>query len=154
MAMTRKEFLSTLGKVAAAAAAAAALVACGGDDSSPPPDAAGGNPDAPLGGPDAPPAPDAVPDAAPPPDAGPSGNCLANGTSDVIGGNHGHELTVAKADVAAGVDKTYDITGTALHSHAVTITAAMFAQLQANFGVMTVSTIGAGHTHNITVTCV
>ncbi len=80
-----------------------------------------------------------------------SGNCLQNGTSVTIGANHGHVLMVTQAEVQAGVDKTYDIMGTALHTHSVTVTAAMFAKLAMNMSVMTVSTVGASHTHDITV---
>jgi hypothetical protein len=83
-----------------------------------------------------------------------AGHCLANGTSAAIGANHGHALTVTKADVAAGLDKTYDIQGSSLHAHSVTITAAMFAQLAANTAVSATSTVAAAHDHAITVTCV
>lgn len=44
---------------------------------------------------------------------------------------HDHAMTVSAADIAAGVDKTYDIKGTATHSHLVTLTAADFATLKA-----------------------
>ena len=84
------------------------------------------------------------------------GNCLANGTTSVIAANHGHSLTVPKADVAAAMDKTYDITGAALHSHMVTITAAQFAMLAANQSIMVTSTSNdpnMGHTHLVTVDC-
>jgi hypothetical protein len=83
-----------------------------------------------------------------------TGNCTANGTAVTIGTNHGHTLTVSKADVTAGVDKTYDITGTATHAHSVKITAAMFTMLKGNTSAMTVSLAdGTGHTHTITVAC-
>jgi large exoprotein involved in heme utilization and adhesion len=80
-------------------------------------------------------------------------NCVANGTTVSIGSNHGHTLVVAKADVSAGVNKTYDIAGTSGHPHSVTITAAQFATLAANSSVSVVSTTGAGHTHDVTVVC-
>jgi hypothetical protein len=83
-----------------------------------------------------------------------AGNCLANGTSATIGTNHGHALTVTKADVAAGVDKTYDIQGTAAHTHSVAITAAMFAELAANMSAGATSTVTLAHDHAITVACV
>ena len=76
-----------------------------------------------------------------------------NGTSVTIGGNHGHVLVVAKEDVVAGVDKSYNIEGTALHYHSVTITAAEFAQLAANTTITTESSFD-GHSHTITVMCV
>lgn len=88
-------------------------------------------------------------------DASSSRNCATNGTSVDIGSNHGHVLVVTSADVTAGVDKTYDITGSSDHSHMVTITAANFQRLQsnANGSVMVTSTSGGSHTHSITILC-
>ena len=81
------------------------------------------------------------------------GNCLANGTSVTIAANHGHVLVVSKADVAAAADKTYDIMGTAAHTHSVTVTAANFATLTGNHSINVTSTTGAAHTHDVTVVC-
>lgn len=88
-------------------------------------------------------------DAAPP-------NCLMNGTTTMIGGNHGHTLTVAKADISAAASKMYDITGSADHSHMVTISANLFGMLANNTSVTTISTAGGidGHMHSINVSCV
>ena len=83
-----------------------------------------------------------------------AGNCLANGTSATIAANHGHALTVTKADVAAGVDKTYDIQGTAAHTHSFTVTAAMFAELAANMAAGASTTVTLAHQHAITINCV
>ena len=82
-------------------------------------------------------------------------SCATNGTAITIDANHGHVLMVTSSDVNAGADKTYDITGTALHSHMVTVTAADFARLQsnANASVMVTSTLGSAHTHSITILC-
>ncbi|HEY0254550.1 MAG TPA: hypothetical protein VGC41_23645, partial [Kofleriaceae bacterium] len=78
----------------------------------------------------------------------------ANGTAVQIAANHGHVLVVSKADVAAGVDKTYDITGNATHAHSVTLTAADFAKLGTmNMLIMETSTTNAQHSHQITVSC-
>ena len=74
--------------------------------------------------------------------------------SAAIQGNHGHTLTVSLADVNAGVDKTYDIMGTSLHGHSVTLTAADFTMIKAGTTRMVVSTSGGGHTHPVNVTCV
>ena len=79
-------------------------------------------------------------------------SCSMNGTVVTIAGNHGHVLVVSKADVAAGIDKTYNIQGVALHDHTVTVTAAQFAMLAANTSISTVSSPTV-HTHGITVTC-
>ena len=105
--------------------ATAAIAACGGDD--------GGSTD-----------------------AAPAGrNCAMNGTTATIAGNHGHTITVTASDVTAGVDKTYDISGTGGHTHMVTVTAANFATLQsnANGSVMVTSTTGNAHTHTVTIIC-
>jgi hypothetical protein len=85
--------------------------------------------------------------------AGSLGNCVQNGTSVTIASNHGHVLTVSKEDVAAAADKTYDIMGSATHTHSVTVTAANFATLKNNQSINVTSTTGAAHTHNVTVVC-
>ena len=87
----------------------------------------------------------------------PSGgrNCAVNGTNATIGSNHGHTITVTAADVAAGADKTYDIMGTAGHTHSVMITGAQFQTLQsnANGSIMVVSSSSSAHTHDVTILC-
>lgn len=125
MSMTRKQFLGTM----FGAAGAAVLAGCGGDDGGGDDD--GGNLDA------------------------ATRSCTVNGTNVAIGSNHGHVMMVSAADVSAGANKTYDITGSATHSHSVTVTAANFASLQSNPGgsVMVESTSGGGHTHSITILC-
>jgi hypothetical protein len=83
-----------------------------------------------------------------------AGNCAMNGTGPPsIAGNHGHVLMVSKADIVAGAAKTYDIMGTADHSHSVTISAPLFAMLASNTTVMTVSTTTDAHSHSITIMC-
>ncbi len=90
----------------------------------------------------------------PSPDSGAmAGNCVQNGTTVQIGANHGHVLVVTKDDVLAAADKTYDIRGSADHTHAVAITAAMFQQLAANHAIMTESSVDVGHSHPIMVAC-
>ncbi|GAA3584193.1 hypothetical protein [Snuella lapsa] len=81
------------------------------------------------------------------------GNCLQNGTSSSITSNHGHSLTVSKEDVSAGVEKTYDITGSSGHSHSVTVTSGNFTTLKNNQQVSVTSTSGDGHTHSVTIRC-
>lgn len=85
----------------------------------------------------------------------PQPDCLNAGTKVSISANHGHSLVVPKADVAAGAEETYVITGSAGHSHSVTLTATHFASLAANQQIVVTSTPadGAGHTHNVTVSC-
>lgn len=71
-----------------------------------------------------------------------------------ISANHGHTLAVPIADVNAGADKTYDITGSSAHAHSVTITATQFMQLKNGQTLNLTSTSGGGHTHGVTVMCV
>ena len=88
----------------------------------------------------------------------PSGNCAANGTSVSIAQNTGHVLVVSSADIAAGAQKTYTMTGDPTHTHDVTLTAADFANLAKNLQIGETSTANAAtgqspHTHAITVGC-
>ena len=97
--------------------------------------------DAPSGGTDAPVAPT---------DSGPF---VCATPSATIALNHGHELIVPLADVTAAADRTYDIMGTSIHTHSVTITAAQFATIATGASVMVSSTVGSAHMHDITVRC-
>ena len=83
----------------------------------------------------------------------PPANCLANGTRAIIAYNHGHTLDVPAADIAAGTQTTYDITGSADHSHSVSVSAAQMATLAGNAGIQVMSTASAGHAHTIDVRC-
>lgn len=123
--MNRKTFIQkTLGALILAAPAYA-LLSCTSDDS-------GSNP---------------------PPQGGGNADCLANGTGTSIASNHGHSISVPVADINAGVDKTYNITGSGSHAHNVTVTAANFNSLRDNQPVEITSTSGGGHTHNVTIFC-
>jgi hypothetical protein len=134
MQITRKQFLGRLLGGAAGMVGAAVVVGCSSNN--------GGG-----GGP--------TPDAGTPPpsDAAHVASCTMNGTNSTIGANHGHVLMVSKADVAAGTTRTYDIQGTANHTHSVTVTSAMFTMLQGNTAITTVSTTDSNHNHPITVMC-
>lgn len=137
--MTRLQFLRSLGQLGLAAVV---LPACKKDDDSPLPDASNQqNPDASVGGVDAP----KQMDAAMPQD------CASTGAT--IGTNHGHTITVTAAEANAGVEKTYNIQGTSLHPHTVTITAANFTALRTAGTITVTSSMDNGHTHNVTVTC-
>jgi hypothetical protein len=82
-------------------------------------------------------------------------NCAMNGTNVTIGSNHGHVMTVTSSDVTTGAAKTYDIRGTADHTHTVMVASANFATLQsnANGSVMLTSSTDNGHSHSITIIC-
>lgn len=83
-----------------------------------------------------------------------TGNCLQNGaTASSISGNHGHSLIVSKADVEAGVEKTYSIQGSANHPHQITVTAAQFNTLKSNNQIFLNSTVNSDHTHTVTISC-
>lgn len=79
---------------------------------------------------------------------GGASTCANNG----ITGNHGHSLMVPAADFGGPGDKTYDITGTAAHSHTITLTAAQRTTILAGTS-LTVTSTSSGHTHDVTVTC-
>ncbi len=80
-------------------------------------------------------------------------DCLANGTGISIGSNHGHSLTVSKADVQAGVAKNYSIQGTSGHNHNVNLTAANFTALKSNTAILLTSTNDDDHSHSVQVSC-
>jgi hypothetical protein len=91
--------------------------------------------------------------------AGPSpgGAAASGGGADcapiVIANNHGHVLVLPRADVTAGVEKTYSIQGSATHDHQVTITTADMATLATGTQVVVTSTTTAAHSHEVTVSC-
>lgn len=133
--MTRSQFLRSLLGIGAGAVVVAA---CSSSDGEPGPgiDAAQQpTPDAPTAAPDAP----------------PSGTCST--TNATISANHGHTAVVPAADVAAGVEKTYNIKGGSAHPHTIVVTAAMFTMLKAGQMATVTSSNDAGHTHNVTITC-
>lgn len=67
---------------------------------------------------------------------------------------HNHALTIPVQDVIDGTQKDYLLTTG--HTHAITVTAAMFTMLQNGQTVMLTSggaSAGSAHTHNVTLTC-
>ena len=87
-----------------------------------------------------------APAPAPPPPAG--GGCVAS-----IALNHGHVLTIPAADLNSSLAMTYDIVGTADHTHSVTFSPAQLAQLKAGTAVSVTTTLAFAHTHNINEQC-
>ena len=81
------------------------------------------------------------------------GSCITKDIIPAIRSNHGHTLTISHADVVLGIQKVYDITGSAGHSHSVTITPADFTSLISNKSVSTLSS-NVGHDHIIDCICV
>lgn len=132
--MDRRQFISTAFQIVMVSGGAFILKACGGSGGG----GYGGN-------------------SSPPP-AKPinPGNCLNNGTTVAIEAVHApnHTLSVPLVDVVAGIQKTYLLTDNGSgHTHMVTLTAADFANLQNNQGIVEVSSLNSGHTHSVTVSC-
>jgi hypothetical protein len=92
-------------------------------------------------------------------DAGVAKNCATNGGLAAIGANHGHMMTVAAADVNAGVEKTYTLQGASNgHTHMVTVTAAQFNTMKTNPGTnitinSTPSDMAPTHMHAVMISC-
>lgn len=70
-----------------------------------------------------------------------------------VGRNHGHLFTVDFADVVAGVERTYDLTGSAGHPHAVTLSPEHMATLRTGAIVRARSSEVSGHAHRLWVRC-
>lgn len=75
---------------------------------------------------------------------GTSNACTADLSAEIFD-NHDHELHIPLADIEAGVEKTYETTGTANHCHTVVLTAADFATLKSGGSVMKTSCTGTNH---------
>jgi len=140
MDMTRKRFLQSL----AGSTMAVLIQGCGGGGGY------GGTP-APAPTPTPTPSPSPTPTPSPPPPA-PSATCGASGSA--IAGNHGHQLIVPAADRDSMVAMTYHIQGTADHDHTVTLSAAQLASLKTAGTTVVVESSDAGHTHQVTVSCI
>ncbi|HVK66418.1 MAG TPA: hypothetical protein VM694_18170 [Polyangium sp.] len=89
----------------------------------------------------------------PPPEKAPEKAAVCARLVARIGRNHGHGFTIVAADVLAGVDKTYDLTGTSGHPHTVTVTAADFKKLGAGQIVRLASSREGGHIHRLFLEC-
>lgn len=71
-----------------------------------------------------------------------------------IGRNHNHAFPIVAADVFAGVEKTYDISGSSGHRHLVTVTANDFLAAKRGERVRLASTKEGGHIHRLMLECV
>jgi len=140
--MRRHDFLKAM-----AAAAAGALVACDSDDGNGGDNTGGDNTGGDNTGGDNTGGNNTGGDNTGGDNTGGSGGTAAGGSggstpmcgSDIdaqITCRHDHSMIVTAADIAAGVDKTYDIQGGSnTHGHDVVVTEAMFAQLKAGMTV-------------------
>jgi len=70
-----------------------------------------------------------------------------------IGRNHGHIFPIGMDDLRAGVEKTYDLSGTSGHRHTITVTAADFARVRAGELVRLASSREGGHIHRLLLAC-
>jgi hypothetical protein len=77
----------------------------------------------------------------------------SSGCAATISDNHGHVLAIAAADLNSTSDITYDIQGSAGHTHSVTFTAAQLAQLKAGSTVSVTSSMTLSHDHRIGELC-
>lgn len=76
-----------------------------------------------------------------------------NGQQGGDNNEHGHQFTVAAADVAAMQNKTYQIQGGAMHPHTITITVAQFAMLDGGNSITVQSSTDNNHYHVYSVSC-
>ncbi len=81
------------------------------------------------------------------------GDCERFGAAGAIEGNHGHVLSISADDVLISQAKTYDITGTAGHTHTITISIDSFNRLALKAPLSLTSSVGGAHTHNVLVQC-
>lgn len=79
------------------------------------------------------------------------GSCGASGAD--ISGNHGHALSMAKADLDSAVDLTFNIQAGADHNHTVTLTVAQLRSLKAGTTVVVTSSTTLGHAHSVSASC-
>ncbi len=82
-----------------------------------------------------------------------AGGTPTAGCSDTIAANHGHVLSVALADLDSPTDMTYDIQGTADHTHTVVLTVAQLRALKTGASITTTSSTTLAHMHDISITC-
>lgn len=69
--------------------------------------------------------------------------------------NHGHTVTIAKADLDGTEAKTFSILGTADHDHQITLEPQDLADLKSGISVKKTSTDGGtSHDHEVSIICV
>ncbi|MFK8002710.1 MAG: hypothetical protein AB8H86_24205 [Polyangiales bacterium] len=141
------------------------LLGCGDDDlpvsdSGPSPDASGDAGNDAGSSPDAGAVDAGAPDVGAPdvgaPDAGPPEPMCMNVTF-IMGDDHplphAEGIEFPAADVIAGVEVTYDITGASRHPHTLVVTPEHFARLAAGEAVTIESSFDNRHVHDVTLMC-
>lgn len=71
----------------------------------------------------------------------------------IVGRNHGHVLLVSAEEVAAAVERVYQIRGTATHGHVLTVSPAEFSLISSQGMLRKQSDFGGGHRHRILIRC-
>lgn len=79
-------------------------------------------------------------------------SCSFAGAS-AITGNHGHSVTLPRATLEAGADGSFEIRGTADHSHALTLTGAQLSALLAGETLTLDASTTLEHSHSVTLRC-
>lgn len=75
----------------------------------------------------------------------------ANGDEvGVISNNHGHVATLTQTQMDAAQDVALDIQGTSTHAHTLDLTAAQVASIKEGTQVVQMSSVDAGHSHDVT----
>jgi hypothetical protein len=74
----------------------------------------------------------------------------AQDVTGTVSANHGHVATVKAVDIRNGIAVTPDITGTATHTHMVSLTATQVQQIGNRQQVVVTSTTDAAHSHTVT----
>jgi len=82
----------------------------------------------------------------------PAGSTVCGAGVGNITGNHGHTLTILKADLDLTVSKTYNLAAATTdgHIHSVTFTPAQLASMKAGGSVTVTTTTNVGHAHDVT----
>ena len=82
-------------------------------------------------------------------------SCESDRIPATIANNHGHTMAIRHEDLISGVDHIiYGIQGSSNHSHTVTFTDTMLEKLANGESVVASSTSEAGHSHQISVSCI
>ncbi|HUP56080.1 MAG TPA: hypothetical protein VM598_01415 [Bdellovibrionota bacterium] len=79
--------------------------------------------------------------------------CAAGLTATTSTGSHTHSIVITRAEIEAGVQKTYTTTVGNSHTHTVTVTAAQFSDLAANSDVVLTTSTDGAHDHQIALNC-
>lgn len=78
----------------------------------------------------------------------------AAGCGAGISANHGHTLSIPRADLDAASSRSYSTGGFADHVHSVVLSTVHLAALKSGQPVTVQSSGGPGHEHEVTISCV